>query len=108
MHTLALRLKYAREQKSLTQEELAKKSGTTQQYIQNIEAGVVKRPRKLEAIADALDASPAWLQFGTEAIEKLDAEAISLALSWMELNEPTKSAIKNAVFEMAKKPPKKK
>ena len=108
MQTLAQRLKFARDKKGLTQEELAKASGTTQQYIQNIEAGVVKRPRKLEEIANAVGSSPAWLQFGTEAIEKLDAEAISLALSWMDLNEPTKSAIKNAVLEMAKKPPKKK
>lgn len=108
MQTLAQRLKYARERKGLSQEELAKLAGTTQQNIQNIEAGVVERPRKIGAIAKALGESPAWLQFGTEAIDKLDADAIALAQSWMTLEEPQKSVLQSAIIQMAKKTPKKK
>lgn len=108
MQTLAQRLRYARERKGLSQEDLAKLAGTTQQNIQNIEAGVVKAPRKIGAIAKALGESPAWLQFGTEAIDKLDADAIALAQSWMVLEEPQKSALRNAILDMAKIKPKKK
>lgn len=102
MQTLGARLKYAREKKSLSQEKLATLAGTTQQNIQNIEAGLVQRPRKIGAIAKALGESPAWLQFGTKEIEKLDADAIELAQDWMELEEPQKSALKNAILEMAR------
>lgn len=102
MQTLAERLRYARDKKGLTQDELAKLVGTTQQNIQNIEAGLVKRPRKIDAIGKAVEASPAWLQFGVEAIDKLNSEAIMLAQSWMELDEPQKSALRNAIMEMAK------
>jgi HTH-type transcriptional regulator, cell division transcriptional repressor len=102
MNTLALRLRQAREKKGLTQYELAKLAGTTQQNIQNIEAGLVKRPRRIDAIAKAVEASPAWLQFGVEAIDKLDSDAIELAQDWMELDEPQKSALRNAIMEMAK------
>lgn len=108
MHTLAQRLKYARERKGLSQEDLAKLAGTTQQNIQNIEAGVVQRPRKIGAISKALGESPAWLQFGTEAIDKLDAEAIALAQSWMTLEEPQKSAMRDAILGMSKNKPRKK
>jgi transcriptional regulator with XRE-family HTH domain len=104
LSSLASRLRYAREKKGLTQEQLAKKAGTTQQNIQNIEAGLVQRPRKIGAIAKAVDQSPAWLQFGTEAIDKLDADAIALALAWMSLPEPQKSAMKTAIQGMGPKP----
>jgi transcriptional regulator with XRE-family HTH domain len=104
MQTLAQRLKYTREQKGLTQEELAKLAGTTQQNIQNIESEVVLRPRKIGAIAKVLGTSPAWLQFGAEAIDNLDSEAIQLAQSWMTLEEPQKSALKTAILQIAKPP----
>lgn len=107
-NTLASRLRYARERKGITQEELAKLAGTTQQNIQNIEGGVVKRPRKIDAIAKALGQSPAWLQFGTEAIDRLDTDAIQLALEWMSLEEPQKTALKNAILELSKARPRKK
>ena len=108
MKTLAERLQYARLKKGLTQEQLAEISGTTQQNIQNIEAGIVSHPRKIRAIARGVDQSPAWLQFGSEAIEKLDADAIVLAQNWMDLEEPQKTAIKNAILEMAKSLPRRK
>jgi transcriptional regulator with XRE-family HTH domain len=101
--TLASRLRYARERKGLTQEELARAVGTSQQVINHIETGQTKKPRKIEDIANILGVSPAWLQFGIEELDTLDKEAVMLALSWMTLDEPNKSAMKNAILEMAKK-----
>jgi len=90
----------------LTQKELALRAGTTQQVIQHIEKGVILKPRNIEALSRALDASPAWLQFGVEAIDKLDADAIELAQVWQVLPEPQKTAMKTAIENMA--PPSKK
>jgi transcriptional regulator with XRE-family HTH domain len=104
--TLAGRLRFARRQKGLTQEELARVVNSTQQVIQSIESGKTKQPRILNELAQAVDVSPAWLQFGIEEIDSLDKEAVMLALSWMNLDEPHKSAMKNAILEMAKKPKK--
>lgn len=103
LRTLAARLRYARERKGLTQEELARAAGTKQQVIQQIEKGITKKPRKIEAIARVLDVSPAWLQFGIEELDALDKDAVMLALSWMTLDEPHKTAMRNAILEMAKK-----
>lgn len=103
LRTLAARLRYARERKGLTQEELARAVGTSQQVINHIEIGKTKKPRKIERIAQVLDVSPAWLQFGIEELDALDKDAVMLALSWMTLDEPHKSAMKNAILEMAKK-----
>lgn len=101
--TLAARFRYARERRGLTQAELAKAAMTSQQVVQNIESGKSKKPRKIEALARVLEVSPAWLQFGIEELDSLDKDAVMLAISWMSLSEPHKSAMKNAIMEMAKK-----
>ena len=104
--SLAIRLRFARERKGWTQDELARAVGTSQQVINKIEKGKTKKPRGIEAIAKALDVSPAWLQFGIEEIDALDRDAVMLALSWMNLEEPQKSALQRAILDMAKKPKK--
>lgn len=76
---LGARLRLAREASGMTQEELAQKAGTTQDVVQKIENGHVERPRKLEDLANAVSRSPAWLQFGVEAIDNLTPEAIKAA-----------------------------
>lgn len=63
----------------MTQEELAQAAGTTQDVVQKIENGNVERPRKLESLAKAVNKSPAWLQFGVEAIDNLTPEALRAA-----------------------------
>lgn len=62
--TIAERLKQAREDKKLTQPELADRSGVSQGTIGNVEAGLRKNPRELLAIAAALDVEPEWLKTG--------------------------------------------
>lgn len=65
MRTLAERLIWAREQKQLTQEGLAKLVGVSQSTIGNLEAGIRKTTRSILEIAKALDVDPMWLQNGT-------------------------------------------
>lgn len=76
---LGVRLRSAREALGMTQEELAQAAGTSQDVVQKIENGNVERPRRLEALAAAVKRSPAWLQFGVEAIDTLTPEAIRAA-----------------------------
>lgn len=65
MRTLAERLIWAREQKQLTQEGLAKLVGVSQGTIGNLEAGIRKTTRSILEIAKALDVDAMWLQNGT-------------------------------------------
>lgn len=62
--TIAERLKTAREDLGLSQEQVASAAGVTQSTIGNIEAGLRKNPRELLAIAAAVKVSPEWLKTG--------------------------------------------
>jgi len=64
MQTISQRLKQKRAELNMTQTELALKAGVKQQSIQQIEAGITKRPRKIFEIAVALQCDPVWLQYG--------------------------------------------
>lgn len=64
VNTIGERIKWAREQRGLSQEALAKKAGVSQGTIGNIESGLRKQPRDLLKIARALQASPDWLESG--------------------------------------------
>ncbi|MGB3389483.1 MAG: helix-turn-helix transcriptional regulator [Pseudaminobacter sp.] len=66
MKTLAQRLTAAREAKSLSQSELARRIGVKPQAIQAIEAGKVEKPRNIVAIAKALDMDAGFLLTGDE------------------------------------------
>lgn len=63
--TISNRVKEQREKLHLTQVELAKKTGVTQQAILSIEKGKIKRPRILLELANALNVSPEWLSYGS-------------------------------------------
>ncbi len=62
--SLGNRLRMSRQEKQMTQEQLAQKSGTNQAVIQKIENGKSLRPRKIDDIAKVLEVNPAWLLFG--------------------------------------------
>jgi len=64
MQTISERIKQRRSELSMTQIELAEKTGVKQQSIQQIEAGVTKRPRYLLELAQALNCNPHWLMYG--------------------------------------------
>jgi len=61
---IGMRLRYARREKAMTQDGLAKEAGTNQAVIQKIENGKSLRPRQIMRIAEVLEVNPAWLQFG--------------------------------------------
>lgn len=48
----------------------------------------------------ALDVSPSWLQFGSEAIDKMDKEAIETAIALMKL-PPTERDVYQAAISRA-------
>lgn len=60
------RVKQKRLELGFSQEELAVKSGTTQQSIVNVETGKTKSPRNLLDLARALNVSPEYLKDGVE------------------------------------------
>lgn len=94
--TLADRLKTIRILKGLTQEDLAVAAGIKQQSIQAIESGKTKMPTAdiLFKIARRLEVSPAWLAFGTEAIDNLSDQAIRIATAYdSSTDEETKRII---------------
>jgi len=62
--TIAERLKLAREEQNLTQEEVAARAGVAQGTIANIESSHRKSPRELMAIASAVKVNPEWLKSG--------------------------------------------
>lgn len=53
-----------RKRMGLTQVELAKRVGASQQAIQQLEDGIVKRPRYIVELAGALRVTPDWLLTG--------------------------------------------
>jgi transcriptional regulator with XRE-family HTH domain len=75
--TLAQRVLDRREAVGLSQSQLAKACGMSQQGIDSIEQGSVARPRKLLEIANALQTSQEWLLFGEgkETIRPVNALA---------------------------------
>lgn len=73
--TLAQRLKSARQNAKLTQNELGKAVGVSQAAIQKIETGRALTSTKLIEIAKVLNISPEWLSNGDgeSAIQKTEA-----------------------------------
>ena len=69
MPNLAERIQYIRQLKNLSQVELAKIAGTTQQAIQQAEKGKARQPRYLHNLAMALDLPIEWVLFGEEEQE---------------------------------------
>ena len=98
--TLGGRLRKRRKDLGWTQMYLAEQVETSQAVIQKIENGKSLRPRILEQIAAALGVRPAWLQFGVEEVTELNEEAIELARAWSKLEEPHRTAMKEAILKI--------
>ncbi|WOC25886.1 LexA family transcriptional regulator [Pseudoalteromonas sp. N1230-9] len=61
---IATRVKERRKALGMTQYQLAEITGAAQTAIQKIERGDTKNPRKIEALARALQCTPEYLRFG--------------------------------------------
>ena len=77
------RLKFARKVRGISQIELAKKVGISQQGVQRLEVGKVKNTRRLVQIAYFLDVSLEWLMFG-EGVPPVKSH-INDPYFWLEL-----------------------
>ncbi len=62
--SLRIRLRKARMQCRLTQAGLGVAVGISQQVVQRIEAGAIKKSKYILKIANVLNVSPAWLEYG--------------------------------------------
>ncbi|GAA79262.1 MULTISPECIES: LexA family transcriptional regulator [unclassified Pseudoalteromonas] len=58
------RIKERRKELKLTQVKLSEMIGIAQQSLQKIENGTTKNPRNIQALAEALECPPEFLQFG--------------------------------------------
>ncbi len=98
--TLGGRLRMRRKELGWTQTELAMAVGTSQAVIQKIENGKSLRPRILEEIAEALGVRPSWLMFGVQEVNGLDEESLEVARAWSRLQEPHRSALRDAILKI--------
>lgn len=66
--TIGIRIKQAREEKGLTQEELANSLGLNKSTIQRYEAAIIEKIKLpvIESIAQILDVNPEWLSDKTD------------------------------------------
>jgi len=64
MDTLAKRIKLTRQDKGMSQEELAEKAHVSQSLITKLESGKARESRKITALAAALGVSAEWLSTG--------------------------------------------
>lgn len=100
-NTLAFRLRQARKNAGMTQQELADRAGMTRDAIAKIETGQSQQTRKIMAIAKALDVSAAWLQFGVEEIDTLSKDSIEFALAYQKLPKDQQETIDKLMKKMS-------
>ncbi|WDF64345.1 helix-turn-helix domain-containing protein [Flavobacterium sp. KACC 22763] len=74
------KVKLLREEKNMTQNELAEKSGLSLRTIQRIEAGSILKGFTLKTIAEALETNPENLTFKKESVQIERAKLINLSV----------------------------
>ncbi|MFT5391560.1 MAG: transcriptional regulator with XRE-family HTH domain [Gammaproteobacteria bacterium] len=100
-HSLGERLRQKRKEMGWTQEQLASRAGTTQAVIQKIENGKSLRPRKIDKIAEPLGVLPAWLMFGDERYDQVEAEAMEIVEAWRRLDPDSRAVFKRQIIGQA-------
>jgi transcriptional regulator with XRE-family HTH domain len=91
MDSIADRVKHLRDLKGWTQPQLAKRVGTGEVNIANIERGAVQHPRFLSALAKALETTPSYLVDGTKSEKVLiDTPVHLLRVDKEVIDDPNK------------------
>ena len=85
MLTLAQRLRKARKLRDLTQAELTKKSGASQQLLSKIENEKIESTTEIFNLADALNVNPRWLATGIGDMEPIKMTASDASEEEMHL-----------------------
>ena len=101
--TLAARLKWAREERGMTQTALGEAVGKDQTAISKIERGDILNPREIVAIGEVLGVSPAWLQYGVERLERLEQATIDAALALQSLDGPDRDIVTALIQKLSQK-----
>lgn len=82
------RIKKRRKELGLTQAELSELIGIAQQSLQSIESGKIGKPRKIIALAEALETTPEYLQFGVGELDNAEVTKIVTnklpLISWVQ------------------------
>ncbi len=81
MSTLGERLKLARENKSLSQQEVANRAGMSQPTYYKIESGKTKRTTYIHELAQVLGVTPKWLTTGEGEMLSAQAQVDELVAS---------------------------
>lgn len=86
--TLGERIIQSREAKGLSQIQLAKLIGISQQSLQVIESGDTKNPRRLEKMAKVLEVDPGWLHYGTTSVNSYEKTP---HFTWEQIKDSVKN-----------------
>ena len=100
------RIKYARDLRDATLDDIAKKVGVTKSTIQRYEAGkitTIKLP-VVEAIAIALKVNPAWVVGKSDEMELLSQKIPKIMQYYDQLNDIGKHEATKRVMELTEVP----
>ena len=100
---LASRLIEARKSSGMSQTELAKKAGTSQQSVQQIESGFVQSPRNIHDLAKVLNIEASWLQFGDKEESKffMHYEEEKILKNYRTLSKTDKKLVKQLISRLS-------
>ena len=95
LRKVGIRIRSARRDAGLTQEELGNRVGVSQSYIAKLENGETKNPglNVIMDIAKEVGRSAAWMLYEHEELERLGEESIKLALMYEDMTEEQKDAM---------------
>ena len=93
MDTFGKRLRYARQQQRLTQQQLADRVGLSREAIAMLETGKTQGTARLMEIAKTLRISPGWLLWGNEKLDEVTPAVLQAAVDLQSLPTETRAAI---------------
>jgi transcriptional regulator with XRE-family HTH domain len=93
MDTVGKRVRYARTQAGMTQQQLADRVGVSREAISLLEHDKSRSTKKAMEIAKALDVSPGWLLWGDKQLDRLTPEILQLALDLSEAPVETRAVV---------------
>lgn len=99
------RLKHSRRQKELTQTQLAKAVGVSQQFIWKLESGLVERPSKqlVAKLSKVLKVAPGWLAYERADLMDLPDDDLDMLILIVNLDPEDKKTIYELVSSLSRK-----
>lgn len=100
------RIKYARNLKEATLDDVAQKVGVTKSTIQRYETGKIKAIKipVIDSIAVALDVNPSWIVGKSEIMEPPNQKAPKIMQYYEQLNDAGKNVATDRVKELTEIP----